>query len=447
MIDYTSHGKVERHIIDFCHNIMSISSTLQKKAYIKSFENDDDIKNFLKWLLDKLIVTGISTKKLNKPVSIVIDPEQVPYNLHEVMTYLSNNSTGSDKDIAVIQRYLNNTYEYLDTLDDAAILHKIITKTLRLGIDTKLVNTVIPGLIKVHEVQQANSLKDTKLKDGEWICLSEKLNGNRATYLDGKLYSRQGKVFEGVDHIIKELNRLRNMFDVNMMFDGEIRRKNVEGLPDNENFTIGTGLLNSDAEDKTALSFIIFDILPKSEFDVGESSLTYKSRYELMKYVESHINQQMFIRYKHIEVVPFLYAGNDHSMIQECLNKMDAEGKEGCMLARDVTYKCKRHSGLLKVKTFYTMDLPIVGFQTGTGKNENTLGNVIVQYKDNTVGVGSGFTDEERQWFWEHQDELLGRIIEVKYKDITKDKGTGKESLQFPTFVQLREIGKETSYA
>ena len=439
-------GKEEREILTFCRHVMSMSSTNDKKSYVASFCNNDNIKNFLSWLLDKLIVTGISTKKLTKDVSKAEFPLYIPHSINEVMIYLRDHNTGSDKDIVAVQGYFKWIASYITDEEDIKILQKIVTKSLRLGIDTKLVNKAIPGLIHVHEVQQANSLKDTNLKEGEWICLSEKLNGNRATYIDGKLYSRQGKVFEGVDHIIKELNRLRSMFDVNMVFDGEIRRKNVEGLPDNENFTIGTGLLNSDAEDKTALSFIIFDILPKSEFDVGESNLTYKQRYELMKYVESKINV-LSLPYNHVEVVPFLYAGNDHTMIQECLNKMDAEGKEGCMLARDVTYKCKRHSGLLKVKTFYTMDLPIVGFQTGTGKNENTLGNVIVQYKDNTVGVGSGFTDEERQWFWEHQDELIGRVIEVKYKDITKDKGTGKESLQFPTFVQLREVGKETSYA
>ena len=92
------------------------------------------------------------------------------------------------------------------------------------------------------------------------------------------------------------------------------------------------------------------------------------------------------------------------------------------------------------------MDLKVVDMQTGTGKNEHTLGNIIVQYKDNTVGVGSGFSDEQRNWFWEHREELIGRIVEVKYKDITKDKGTGKESLQFPTFIQLREEGKQVSY-
>ena len=88
-----------------------------------------------------------------------------------------------------------------------------------------------------------------------------------------------------------------------------------------------------------------------------------------------------------------------------------------------------------------------IEMETGTGKNEDTLGNLIVKYKDNTVGVGSGFSDEQRHEIWNNKDNYIGRIAEVRYKDITHDKTTGKESLQFPTFVQFREEGKEISYA
>lgn len=47
---------------------------------------------------------------------------------------------------------------------------------------------------------------------------------------------------------------------------------------------------------------------------------------------------------------------------------------------------------------------------------------------------------------WEKRSELIGRIVEVKYKEITKDKKNGLESLQFPIFTQVREIGKSISY-
>jgi DNA ligase-1 len=55
-------------------------------------------------------------------------------------------------------------------------------------------------------------------------------------------------------------------------------------------------------------------------------------------------------------------------------------------------------------------------------------------------------TDEQRDTFWQHRDELIGRIVEVKYKEESSDKKTGQLSLQFPIFVSLREEGKEVSY-
>ena len=48
--------------------------------------------------------------------------------------------------------------------------------------------------------------------------------------------------------------------------------------------------------------------------------------------------------------------------------------------------------------------------------------------------------------FWENKEDIIGRVIEVKFKEITVDKKTGLESLQFPVFCMVREIGKEPSY-
>ena len=442
----------EREIYKFCHKLKCTSSTNEKKAIISYYRGNTVIEEFLKFLFDKTIVTGISKQKIKKVLRGQVDLPCECDSFIEMLEYIKAHNTGTDADINVCQTYIAAVYNQvlsapgdlskIDALEYKETLEKIITKSLRLGIDTKLVNAAIPGLIRVHEVQQANALKNVKLKDNEWICLSEKLNGNRATYIDGKLISRQGKEFTNVDHIIHDLNRLRSMFDVNMVFDGEIIRKNVDNLSDNENFRIGTGLLTSDAEDKTALSFVIFDLLPCSEFEKGQSNLTYRDRLNTMRGIAQSISQGA---YNHVDVVDFLYEGTDHSMIQKCLANMDAAGKEGCMLARDVPYYCKRHNGILKVKTFYTMDLKVVGFEEGNGRFKNTLGALVVEYKDNTVGVG-GFTDTMRDKIWNNREQYLGSVAEVRYKEITHDKGTGKESLQFPTFVQFREKGKQISY-
>ena len=116
------------------------------------------------------------------------------------------------------------------------------------------------------------------------------------------------------------------------------------------------------------------------------------------------------------------------------------------MVNLDVPYQRKRHKGILKVKRFYTMDLPIVRCEKGSGRLSETLGALVVDYMGNEVGVGSGFTDEQRDWFWIHREEVIGQLAEVKYKEVSTDKKTGEPSLQFPVFVQLRTDKSEVSF-
>ena len=124
---------------------------------------------------------------------------------------------------------------------------------------------------------------------------------------------------------------------------------------------------------------------------------------------------------------------------------MVKEDKEGLMANLDTEYKRTRHRGILKVKQFYSMDLPIIGIERGSGKLSHTLGALVLDFKGNEVRVGSGFTDEDRKRLWEAR-ALIGKLCEVKYKEISKDKKTQMESLQFPVFVRIREDKTEPSY-
>ena len=90
--------------------------------------------------------------------------------------------------------------------------------------------------------------------------------------------------------------------------------------------------------------------------------------------------------------------------------------------------------------------MEVVGVEEGSGRNKGILGALVVKYKDNTVNVGSGYTDTERKKIWQNRENIIGRVIEVKFKETTIDKKTGLESLQFPVFCGVREIGKEPSY-
>lgn len=424
-------------VIKLFKQIQATSSLNDKKAIITANKDNELFKKCLIFLLDGNIVTGISTKKINKKVTP--SSELAPYHLcaystfEDVMNYLSENNTGKDDDIYEVQCFLSGHK------NDRDFYEQMITKKFRLGADEKLVNKCIPGLIDTWEVQLGSSYEKLKLKNNEWFSLSKKLNGNRGSFYHNKLISRQGKEFTGMQHIISDLNQL----GVGWFYDGELIRKNIDDLSDGENFRIGTGIINSDAESKIDIKFVIFDYFPESELIEGHSNEKYKVRREMLNELRKTIKEKGL---KNIEVVPMVYEGTDQSQIMKWLEYAVENGWEGLMLNKDATYKCKRTTDLIKIKRFYTMDLPVIEVLEGDGRLKGTLGSLVVKYKNNTVNVGSGFDDETRAKFWEDRNNLIGRVVEIKYKEISKDKKTGLESLQFPIYVTLREIGKKISY-
>lgn len=416
--------------------IANTSSINAKKKILADNADNILLKDILRFCFSPLIVTGISEAKLSKPVRPTNQyVNNAKFACCALMDHLTAHNTGSDDDIAACQYVLNCYPEYKD------LFTAIITKTLKIGCDAKTLNSVYgKDFIPTWEVQRAVSIEHTKLKKNEWIAISEKLNGVRGTYYQGKIISRQGKEITGLQHIIDDIVAAGLEHYV---LDGELRRKNTDRIPDNENFRIGTGIINSDADTKTEIDFTIYDCLTVSEWNAGESNSPYRHRLNVLNQMDELIKKQNL---KNISIVDRLYAGTDHSQIKICLQKMVDEDKEGCMVNRDVPYKCKRHNGILKVKRFYTCDLQIVRLEEGSGRLSGTLGNFVVDFKGNEVCVGSGLSDEQREVFWSVGDSLIGRVIEVKYKEISKDKKTNKESLQFPIFVALREDGKEVSY-
>lgn len=424
-----------REVIKLFKRIQETSSLNDKKEIIIANKENELFKKCLKFLLDTNIVTGISAKKLLKTVDEDVDIT-FGNSFEDCMNYLTVNNTGRDIDIARIKYFVEQCQpeEYKD------FYYQMITKKFRLGVDAKTVNKCIPGLIPVWEVQLGSSYDKLKLKKGEWFSLSQKLNGCRASFYQGKLISRQGKAFTGMQHIISDLEQL----GIGWFYDGELIRKNVDNLPDEENFRIGTGIINSDAKTKEDIKFVIFDHFSESEVIWRQYGTTkYKMRRKLLNSLRNIIFEKNL---QNIEIVTMVYEGIDQAQIMKWLDYAIDHNWEGLMLNKDATYKWKRTTDLIKIKKFYTMDLPVVKVLEGDGRLKGTMGALVVKYKNNTVNVGSGFDDKTREKFWSDKDNIIGRIVEVKYKEITKDKKTGLESLQFPIFVGIREVGKSVSF-
>lgn len=421
-----------------CHNmktaieqiasIQKARGIIQKQSILIQNKENELFTKLLYYALNPLLTYKVSEHTLRHNIPAAWQTFAYK-DIFEICDLLSSRRAIDDTTVSRVCSFLR--------VQDNAIQEfyiQLLSKTLRLGITAKTVNKVIPGLIPEWEVQQAYSIEKHPIDDGEWFALTQKLNGVRATYYNGQLFARSGVPFEGLNHITKEFDWLKNK----MVFDGELTLKNKDELSDNEAFRIATGIINSDG-DKSMIGFTVFDALPTEEFDAGESQKIYSERRKLYL---NHLSTSLSIN-SSVKVLPILYSGIEQNKIWEFLEVMVNEDKEGLVANLDTKYKRTRHKGILKVKRFYTLDLPIVGFEEGSGRLTGMLGALVLNFNGNEVRVGSGFTDEQRSSFWERRDELINVLCEVKYKEISTDKNTGAESLQLPVFISLRTDKEE----
>ena len=419
-------------VIEILKLIQNTSSLNEKQRILRENKDNELLKKCLVFLLDGNIVTGISTKKIDKMTILKAANYATfePKNFSEVIDYLKSHNTGTDVDVATIRKFICNNSKYEA---ECQFYEEMVTKKFRLGADAKLVNKAIPGLIEEFNVQLGTSIEKVKLKGNELIYISRKLNGLRCAYIGTECRTRQNKKINGVDHIIKDLQA---MGYGNMFVDGELLYKNKEGLSDSEAFQKGTGIANNKSGDKSQLKFVVFDMFPLKEFWSGKSKEPYSIRSKDLDELEEKLK---FHPTDNIEVVPRVYHGYDHSKIWEWLQYAEDNDWEGCCINLDKPYECKRTKSLIKVKQFYDATLRIIGYEEGSGKNKGALGSLIVKYKDGKSGVGYGYSDQMRKDLWAKRDELIGKLIDIKYKEETKDKNTGLPSLQFAGFICFRE--------
>ena len=137
---------------------------------------------------------------------------------------------------------------------------------------------------------------------------------------------------------------------------------------------------------------------------------------------------------KYLQTVPRWTTSTDYDEIKKLHDDFVADGYEGAMV-KDLSapYKFGRGYEIMKLKAFHDVDLKIEKLLEGTGRHSGKLGSVQVVFNGVDVQVGSGFSDELRETIWNNPDDFVGRMIEVRYQEVTPD-----GSLRFPTFVCFR---------
>ena len=314
----------------------------------------------------------------------------------------------------------------------------VVTKSLRIGVDYTTANKVYGSdFIQKKEVMLGTSIEHCDIPNGTWFSVSQKLNGTRCFYCNGSFYSRQGKVFSGLEHIAEALQTVcsnMGMKTNDWVFDGELILKDLSA-GDSASFQISTGIANSKENDKKELKLVLFDVIPRECFDTKSESENYSERKKRLEDIREVVNK---LGVQDVGVVKVFYSGTDFTKVWEYLDYAEKNDMEGVMLNLDTPYRFGRTKELIKVKRFHDCSLRCIGIDIATsGKHVGKVGALICSYRNSTVKVGSGISDEQREQFTNCPEDIVGKIIDVKYKEQTKNK-LGGESLQFPVFLGIR---------
>ena len=430
MFDWEELRQVN-HIIE---QLRETNKTTDKISILSTNKDHILLSKVLYYTYDSRLKYGIQKKNLTSKTSqkgsmTFSDP-------FKMLDVLAESNINNDL-LASVKYYLcQNVPEDLQEL-----IKMMILKDLKIKINATTINKIWKGLIYEFSCQLGQPIEKAKIKDGEKIYITKKLNGTRCIYMNGTLYARSGKEINGFQNIKNEIKQLK--VD-GMVLDGELVRINRGNkVEDEDNFRLSLSIINSkdrtdDEEDQ--IEYVLFDMLPTSEFIKGKSTMIYSQRRQIL----DGLNTKGL---KHLRVTKVLYQGTyTRAKADKLLEMANQRGYEGLCLNTNDIYECKRTNHLIKLKTFYSDDLRCIDVYEGSKELENSLGGIVVIYKNNKVKVGSGFTKEERDYYWNNKDKIIGKIVEVKYKGESHNKNNSNISLNFPIFVAVRLDKNEESY-
>ena len=234
-----------------------------------------------------------------------------------------------------------------------------------------------------------------------------------------KAYSRTGKPWLNIDHILMELYDFFQKYP-NVILDGELYnhdlRDNFEKIISLVRKTKPTLDDRLDAEELT--QFHCYDII--------DEKLLYNQRMEF-------VSQFLMLFGSSIHVVETnMVFREDDAKVYHARN-LD-KGYEGSIVRTNDTYACKRSHNLRKFKDFHDAEAEIIGWVEGKGKRSGTIGKFIAADKDgNRFGMPVMDKFKYLQDNFEEMQTWKGKIATFTYFERTK-----ANSYRHPLFKCIR---------
>jgi DNA ligase 1 len=421
------------------------------EACVLGSTNSQVFLGFLKACYNPYVTFGV--KQI--PDSVGITGAENPWTeFNELMLQLSQRKLTGHAARDAIQEMA----ERFDSEEWNTFLAPVLRRDMRAGISDKTINKICKGTdyeIPIFGCQLAtNSEGRPEMKGTK--RLEPKLDGVRALFMvipsdDGEItticFSRNGKQFDNFGHIEEQIrdnyttivracvgvDQGRSLIN-GFVLDGEVIGNTFQEL-------MRQARRKSDVQAEDSV-FNIFDIIPLQDFRRGHWNAQLRKRIALLDNMRPVIHNM-----PNVELLPHIMVDLDTAAGKDQLERYAKDnvnaGFEGIMVKSvDAPYECKRNTSWMKWKPVYDYDLTVIGVEEGTGKNIGRMGALVCEGVDDekhiTVNVGSGYTDEERQSYWNDKSLVIGQTAVVMADAITQNRD-GTYSLRFPRFKTFRD--------
>jgi DNA ligase-1 len=328
---------------------------------------------------------------------------------------------------------------------------RILIKDLRCGVSEKTINKVVEKkysqyAIPIFGCQLAHDSANHEAKVAGQKLIEVKLDGVRVitiVYPEGRvdMFSRNGKELANFPHIVEQFKKTVTGVREPMVFDGEVMSGSFQDLMKQVH--------RKDNVKANDAKLHLFDLLTLEAFEQGIYQVSQENRSsKLRAWKDLWAEETADIEIVGQELVD-LDTNQGQARFKMINTQAVAGGYEGIMIKDpQAPYECKRSHAWLKLKPFIEVSLEVTNVEEGTGKNLGRLGALVCSGIDDgkaiLVNVGSGFSDHDRDNFWNSRDKLPGHIVEVRADAVTQNQD-GTYSLRFPRFKGFRgfEIGEK----
>ena len=408
------------------------NSNTDKLNVLKKYAKNEAVRSALEYTYNTFKQYGVTSANCKKNSNLI----KYGYSdLFKLLDDLSIRFITGHTAISLVNGFVEANKKHED------LIFSIIDRNLKTRSTTSMINKVIPGLIPTFDVALANSYDEKMAKkvdfNDTWF-VSRKLDRCRCIciineYGEPTYFSRAGNEFLTLKNLDAEIISLGLK---NMVIDGEICMLDQNG---NENFQ---GIIKEiKRKDHTIENpfFYMFDLLTMEEFINKEGTTTFGVRNVLL---DNLFFQKEF---KNIDYLPQTVL-IDEQMLMIHVTTAKENGWEGLMLRKDAPYQGKRSNDVLKVKQFYDAEYVVVDIENAVNRvivdgkevEELMMRNVVIEHKGYRVQVGSGFSHEQKRYYFENPNEIIGKQITVQYFEESHNQNGGI-SLRFPTVKAIYE--------